>query len=113
LVTVECPADDLVRGRATQEETMAERRVRVVSPVGLHARPAALFVQAAARVPVAVGIARPDGDPVNAKSILEVLGLDVRKGEEIMISVAEGDDAVDADVVLNELEDLVSESGSA
>jgi phosphocarrier protein HPr len=95
---------------------MAERRVKVASPVGLHARPAALFVQAAARVPADVGIARPDGDPVNAKSILAVLGLDVRQGEEIRIIVGGGDDgdaAVDADVVLNELEDLVSEPEGA
>jgi phosphocarrier protein HPr len=88
---------------------MAERRVKVASPVGLHARPAALFVQAAARVPADVGIARPDGDPVNAKSILEVLGLDVRQDEEIRIIVGDGED-IDADVVLNELEELVAES---
>ncbi|MBC6456791.1 HPr family phosphocarrier protein [Actinomadura sp. HBU206391] len=92
---------------------MAERRVKVASSVGLHARPAALFVQAAARVPVDVGIARPDGDPVNAKSILAVLGLDVRQGEEILIIVGDGEDTTDADVVLNELEELVSEPEGA
>ena len=67
---------------------MAERRVKVASPVGLHARPAALFVQAAAMAPGEVTIARPDGDPVNAKSILAVLGLDVRQDEDIVISAA-------------------------
>lgn len=88
---------------------MAERRVTVASPVGLHARPAALFVQAAATVPLRVTVARPDGEPVNAKSILAVLGLDVRHGEEILIAV-EGEGA---DVVLDELEELVSESEGA
>jgi phosphocarrier protein len=40
-----------------------------------------------------VTIARPGGGPtVNARSILAVLGLDVRHGEEVVIS-AEGDAA--------------------
>jgi phosphocarrier protein HPr len=82
---------------------MAERRVRVEVQVGLHARPAALFVQTAAKAPMEVRVARPYGDPVNAKSILSVLGLDVRRGEEIVIT-AEGDGADD---LLDELESLV------
>jgi phosphocarrier protein HPr len=90
---------------------MAERRVRVGSPVGLHARPAALFVQAAAAVPREVTIARPDGDPVNAKSILAVLGLDVRHGEDVVIAVEGDEDG--ADVLLAELEELVAESAGA
>jgi phosphocarrier protein len=39
---------------------MPERRVTVGSKVGLHARPAALFVQAAARQPVKVVAADHD-----------------------------------------------------
>lgn len=88
---------------------MAERRVRVEVQVGLHARPAALFVQTAAKAPMEVSVARPCGDPVNAKSILSVLGLDVRRGEEIVIT-AEGDGADD---LLDELEALVVESKGA
>lgn len=87
---------------------MAERRVRVLSKVGLHARPAALFVQAATKVPYDVRLAKADGEPVNAKSILAVLALDVRNDEEIVIS-AEGDGA---DTLLDELEALVSAPGS-
>lgn len=78
---------------------MAERRVTVQSEAGLHARPAALFVQAATRASMDVSVGRPDSDPVNAKSILSVLGLDVRHGEEIVIA-AEGDGA---DTALEEL----------
>jgi phosphocarrier protein len=87
---------------------VAERRVRVLSKVGLHARPAALFVQAATKVPYDVRLAKADGEPVNAKSILAVLALDVRNDEEIVIS-AEGDGA---DTLLDELEALVSAPGS-
>jgi phosphocarrier protein HPr len=82
---------------------MAERRVRVEAPAGLHARPAALFVQTAAKAPIEVTVARVCGDAVNAKSILSVLGLDVRHGEEIVIT-ADGDDA---DELLDRLAALV------
>jgi phosphocarrier protein HPr len=87
---------------------VAERRVRVLSKVGLHARPAALFVQAATKAPYDVRIAKVDGEPVNAKSILSVLSLDVRNDEEIVIS-ADGDGA---DTLLDELEALVADPGS-
>jgi phosphocarrier protein HPr len=74
---------------------MPERHAVVGSKVGLHARPAALFVQAAARQPVKVTIAKGDKDPVDARSILAVLGLDVRGGEEVVLS-AEGEGAEQA-----------------
>jgi phosphocarrier protein HPr len=83
---------------------MATRRVLVGSKVGLHARPAALFVQAANRLPVQVTIAKEGKEPVRAGSILMVLGLDVRGGEEVVLS-AEGDGAESA---LDELADLVA-----
>ncbi|MFN2536860.1 MAG: HPr family phosphocarrier protein [Mycobacteriales bacterium] len=79
---------------------MPERRVIIGSKVGLHARPASLFVQAATAAPVPVTIAKDGGDPVNAKSILSVLALDARGGEEVVIA-AEGEGAEAA------LDDLV------
>lgn len=73
---------------------MAQRTAVVGSSVGLHARPAALFVQAAARQPVRVKIAKPGGDPVDARSILSVLGLDARNGDEVVLTAeGQGDQA--------------------
>ncbi|GGV09454.1 HPr family phosphocarrier protein [Actinomadura sp. LOL_016] len=83
---------------------MSERNVRIESKVGLHARPAALFVQTAAKAPMDVTVGKRGGDPVNAKSILAVLGLDARHGEEVVIS-AEGEEA---DALLDSLEALLS-----
>jgi phosphocarrier protein HPr len=83
---------------------MPERRVVIGSKVGLHARPAAMFVQAAAKQPVKVTIAKTGGDPVDARSILSVLALDARGGDEIVL-VAEGDGA---DQALDELAALVA-----
>lgn len=78
---------------------MAQRTVTVAAEVGLHARPAALFVQAAAKAAGEVTVAKAGGEPVNAKSILAVLGLDVRHGQEITVT---GDD----EAVLDALVDL-------
>jgi phosphocarrier protein HPr len=83
---------------------MPQVTVTVGSSVGLHARPASLFVQAAAKQSVPVTICKPGGDPVDARSILLVLGLDARGGQEIVLS-AEGDGA---EQVLTELAALVA-----
>lgn len=74
---------------------MPTRSVVIGSSVGLHARPAALFVQAAAAAPVPVTIAKAGGAPVSARSILSVLSLDARGGEQVELS-AEGDGAEQA-----------------
>jgi phosphocarrier protein len=74
---------------------MAERRAVVGSKIGLHARPAARFVKAAARQPVKVTIAKAGAEPVDAASILDVVTLDVQGGEEVILA-AEGDGAEQA-----------------
>ena len=90
---------------------MTQREVTVGSTVGLHARPAALFVQAAAQAPVPVYIAKQGGAPVDARSILSVIGLDARGGDTIVLS-ADGDGA-DADAVLDGLAAIVAANHDA
>jgi phosphocarrier protein HPr len=84
---------------------VTERRVKIMSRVGLHARPAALFVQTAAKAPMDVTVGRDGKEPVNAKSILAVLGLDAHRGEEVTLAAA-GDGAED---LLNTLEGILSQ----
>ena len=93
---------------------MAERRVVVGSKVGLHARPAALFVQAAAKQPVRVTIAKEGGAPADARSILSVLALDARGGDEVILA-AEGDGAETAldDLAALVARDLDAEGGAS
>ena len=83
---------------------MSARIVAVPDGVGLHARPAALFVQAAAAAGVAVTVGRPGGEPVDARSILAVLSLDVRGGEQVVLSTEGGED------VLDRLEQVIRDS---
>ena len=80
---------------------MAERTVVVASAVGLHARPAALFTQRAAAAGVPVTIGKPGGRTVDASSVLMVMSLAVKGGEEVTLS-AEGEGADRA------LDDLVA-----
>jgi phosphocarrier protein len=89
-----------------EECAVTERSVKIQSRVGLHARPAALFVQTAAKAPMEVTVAKAGGAPVNAKSILAVLGLDARHGEEVVLSA----DGAGADELLDSLEKLLSAS---
>jgi phosphocarrier protein HPr len=83
---------------------VAERTVVVASPVGLHARPAALFVQAVQATGLTVRLCRHDGRTVDARSILAVVTLDVRHGDEVLLS-AEGEGAQQA---LDRLAELLS-----
>lgn len=71
---------------------MTERTVTVASSVGLHARPASLFAQAAAKVGVPVTLTSAAGKSVNAASILGVLSLGIGHGETVTLS-ADGDGA--------------------
>ena len=72
-----------------------QRTVAIGSDSGLHARPATVFVKAAAAAPVPVTIRVGDGKPVPARSMLSVLSLGARKGTEVTLE-AEGDDAARA-----------------
>lgn len=69
------------------------RRVRIAASVGLHARPAALFAQAAAAKPEPVTIAKVvdgvAGEPVDAASVLGVMGLGAHHDEEVELTCAD------------------------
>lgn len=78
---------------------MPQRTVTIGSRVGLHARPAALFAQAASAAGLPVRIAKGDGAPVDAASVLRLMTLGAQHGEEVTLSV-EGDGA---DAVLDRL----------
>ena len=82
---------------------MPERTVTIASSVGLHARPASLFSQAAAKTGVAVTLTSAAGKSVNAASILGVLSLGIGHGEEVVLS----SEAEGADAALDELAALL------
>jgi PTS hybrid protein len=100
-----------VAAAAAGEEAAAEApggeaeqtRVRIANEVGLHARPAALLARTLsdvdARVTVRLGDASADG-----RSVLALMALGARKGDELVVS-ATGPAAAEA---LRTVEDLVA-----
>ena len=73
---------------------MVERSVQVVNRNGLHARPAAEIVKAAARFRSDITIVREDLE-VNGKSIMGVMMLAAEYGSQLLLR-AEGADEQDA-----------------
>ena len=74
--------------------TMIRRSVEIRNKVGLHARPAAKFVEMARRFSSEIKVIS-NGGSADAKSILQVLALGVRKGTEITLT-ADGPDEEEA-----------------
>lgn len=74
---------------------MQQIRLMLTNKVGLHARPAALFVQTAARFQseITVRNVTRSTEPVNAKAILAVLTLGAEHGHEIELTASGADEA--------------------
>jgi phosphocarrier protein HPr len=84
---------------------MPEITLVVNSKVGLHARPASLFVKTAGKFTSDITVNHGERT-ANAKSILNVLTLGVNQGAKITVE-AEGPDASEA---LAALQDLVNDN---
>ena len=83
-----------------------KKKLIVKNKQGLHARPAALFVQVANKFDSRITV-RKDKEEVNGKSIMGILMLGAHKGSQIYIEI-EGDDA---HVAILELEKIISTEG--
>jgi phosphocarrier protein FPr len=70
---------------------MPDRRFTILDPAGLHARPAARFVQVASRFASRIVIRHGDRE-ADAKSLIALLGLTIRPSSQISL-VADGPDA--------------------
>jgi phosphotransferase system HPr (HPr) family protein len=89
---------------------VAEIQLLVIDPSGLHARPAARFVQAASRFSSRIVI-RENGREADAKSLIALLGLTIRPSSEITLA-ADGPDADEAlEALAAELAPYVSPAG--
>jgi len=82
---------------------LVRKELTVKNKQGLHARPAALFVQIANKFVSRITVKR-DSEEVDGKSIMGILMLGAEKDSQIVIE-AEG---TDADLALVELEKIVT-----
>lgn len=79
-----------------------EKKIMVNSKQGLHARPAAMFVQIANKYDADIVVRRGE-DEVNGKSIMGILMLGADHHSELVLSV----DGTDAEMALKDLEEFL------
>lgn len=79
-----------------------KKKVRIKNKQGLHARPAAIFVQIANKFDSDIVVSKGD-EKVNGKSIMGIMMLAAEQGSMVYIT-ASGDDAYEA---VEELEKLL------
>ena len=88
--------------QSSNSDSTVSREVVVKNQLGLHARPAAMFVKKATGFKSEILVIK-DGEEVNGKSIMGLMMLAAAPGTTLTVT-AEGSDATDA---LDELEKLV------
>ena len=92
----------LLSRKANTRDQKVEKDIPIVNRLGLHARPAAMFVRIASRYRSEVWVAK-EGEEVNGKSIMGLMMLAAGQGSKLHIR-CEGPDAQKA---LEELEQLI------
>lgn len=82
---------------------MQEKNIKIINPLGLHARAAAQLVRLAGKYKSKIDLIRNDNAVMaDAKSILSVLTLAAAKGTELQLMV-EGIDEIEALAAVEEL----------
>lgn len=80
-----------------------EKEVTIVNRLGMHARPAAMFVRIASRFRCEVWVSK-EGEQINGKSIMGLMMLAAGQGSKLMIRC----EGPDADKAMQELEELIA-----
>ncbi|MFB2586423.1 HPr family phosphocarrier protein [Herbiconiux liukaitaii] len=78
---------------------MTERTATIASRVGLHARPASIFIEAVKRQSMKVTISKDGSTPMDASSILSIMSLGAANGDTVTLAA----DGPEADAALAEL----------
>ena len=89
--------------KKTTDGTLMVRELQVANKLGIHARPAALFVKIANRYHCDIFVEK-DGEKVNGKSIMGLMMLAAGQGSTLRIRC----DGPDADRAIAELEELIN-----
>jgi phosphocarrier protein len=89
--------------RGVEQSQKLEKEIPIINRLGLHARPAAMFVRIASRYRCEVWVAK-EGEEVNGKSIMGLMMLAAGQGSKLRIRC----DGPDADKAIAELEELVN-----
>jgi phosphocarrier protein HPr len=80
-----------------------EKEITIVNRLGMHARPAAMFVRIASRYRAEIWVEK-EGEQINGKSIMGLMMLAAGQGSKLTIRC----EGADADRALAELEELIA-----
>jgi len=83
---------------------VVKKKLIIKNKQGLHARPAALFVQVANKFDSSITV-KKDKEVVNGKSIMGILMLGAERGSEVFLEA----DGEDAHLAIIELEKILGE----
>jgi phosphocarrier protein len=92
----------LLNRRSASAGQKIEKEITIINRLGLHARPAAMFVRIATRFRSEVWVEK-EGERINGKSIMGLMMLAAGQGSKLRIRC----DGPDADKAMEELEELV------
>lgn len=68
----------------------------ITDPVGLHARPAGILAKAAKALDSTVTVIRDNGKSAEAKKLMAVMGLAVKTGETVTVTIEGGEEEANA-----------------
>ena len=94
----------LLNRRSSGPSQKIEKEITIINRLGLHARPAAMFVRIASRFRSEVWVAK-EGEQINGKSIMGLMMLAAGQGSKLTIKC----EGPDADRVMEELEELIQQ----
>jgi phosphocarrier protein HPr len=94
----------LLNRRSSGPSQKIEKEITIVNRLGMHARPAAMFVRIASRYRSEVWVEK-EGEKINGKSIMGLMMLAAGQGSKLSISC----EGPDADKVMEELEALIQQ----
>ena len=86
---------------ATNEKV--EKEITIINRLGLHARPAAMFVRIASRHRCDIWVAKED-EEINGKSIMGLMMLAAGQGSKLLICC----EGADAEKAIEEIEELIA-----
>ena len=91
------------RSAQTGRGQKVEKEITIVNRLGLHARPAAMFVRIASRFRCEIWVEK-EGEQINGKSIMGLMMLAAGQGSKLQIRC----EGPDADKAMEELEELIN-----
>src|SRR3954468_23714448 len=93
----------LLNRRSASAGQKVEKEITIINRLGLHARPAAMFVRIASRYRSGVWVEK-EGEQINGKSIMGLMMLAAGQGSTLKIRC----EGPDADKGVEELEELIA-----